>query len=153
MSLRINPEHDNTIQSYTNEWLTEGGNYNTLKMGACLFWTIWKTRNNITFDKENTIKVNFDGAAGDRGHGCGVIARDYKATIQGCQIKELNYMTAVEAKAQGTLLAVELAVNRGFKDVIIEGDSLIIIDCLRFKHYQQPWRVKNIIGRIKDPKS
>ncbi|XP_026451756.1 uncharacterized protein LOC113352102 [Papaver somniferum] len=174
LNFRIHPESNGTIQDYIVRWINEGGDYSRLKMGACMLWAIWKTRNRVIFEKaefnitaiikealvwskeswepppRNKIKVNFDGAAGDRGYACSAIARNWEAEFKGCQNKELTYMSAMEAEANGALLAVELAASRGYKEVITEGDSLIVINSLKYKNYQHSWRIQNIISKIQD---
>ncbi|XP_026445581.1 uncharacterized protein LOC113346235 [Papaver somniferum] len=51
MSLRINDNNGNTVQDYIARWLDRGGELVEFKMGPSLFWAIWKTRNNIIFNK------------------------------------------------------------------------------------------------------
>ncbi|XP_026450752.1 uncharacterized protein LOC113350860 [Papaver somniferum] len=147
-------------------------------MGAFLWWPIWKNRNAVVFNRDNTkinviiqeamkwfnmencaedletmpdeidmlenqdhiwkppdgqkMKINFNGAAGPRGFSCGAVARDCNARFQGCQNKILTHCTAVEAKGKEALLAVELARKKGVRDIILEGDSPIVINALKY---------------------
>lgn len=50
MNLRVNTTNGDTIQKFISNWLCEGGDHSKLKIGACLFWAIWKSRNNIIFN-------------------------------------------------------------------------------------------------------
>ncbi|XP_026383941.1 uncharacterized protein LOC113279460 [Papaver somniferum] len=195
MSLRINNAH-NTVEEYINLRMEAKDKYASLKMGACVFWAIWKAGNSVVFDKGsfiiqaviqeamywynldtkpyatstlptesdildshndqwipphiNTIKINFDGAAGPKGFACSAVARDSTSSFQGCQTKTFQYNSAVEAETNGSLLALELARNRDFKDIILEGDSLIIINSLRYSSFQTHWKIRNTLSRLKD---
>ncbi|XP_026458742.1 uncharacterized protein LOC113359296 [Papaver somniferum] len=100
--------------------------------------------------KSIKVKINFDGVAGPRGFACGVVARDSEAKFQGCKNKSLTHCKAVEAEGQGTMTAVELARRKGFRDIILEGDSLIVINAFRYTHYKPNWRIQNMINRIKE---
>lgn len=50
MSLIVNNDH-NTVEEYINLWMKDEDNYASLKMGACVFWAIWKARNSVVFNK------------------------------------------------------------------------------------------------------
>ncbi|XP_026385187.1 uncharacterized protein LOC113280823 [Papaver somniferum] len=56
LTLRIDASLNLSVHHYIKSWLLEGGNYSKLKMGICLFWSIWKTRNNIVFN-EGTVHI------------------------------------------------------------------------------------------------
>ncbi|XP_026443638.1 uncharacterized protein LOC113343723 [Papaver somniferum] len=98
----------------------------------------------------NTIKINFDGAAGVKGYACSAVAGDNKAKFQGYQSRDLNFTTAVEAEAFGALLGIELDIRHGWRNVVLEGDALNIINTLKYKHLPFPWRIQYIISRIRD---
>ncbi|XP_026459230.1 uncharacterized protein LOC113359875 [Papaver somniferum] len=185
-----------TIQNHVTQWLAEGGDYTKLKMGACVWWAVWKARNAVIFNRsklniqyvlkealywdnmETTaedmdnmltetdimesqknnweppevekIKINFDGAAGPRGFACGAVARDSKSSFQGCKNQSLNYCKAVEAEGKGALLEVDLARRKGFRDIILEGDSITVINALKYAHYKPNWRIQSTIDIIRD---
>lgn len=69
--------------------------------------------------------------------------------MQGCH-KVIEYCSAIEAEAYSAELAVKLGLTKGFRDIILEGDSLNVINALRFKHFNPSWRIKNSISRIKE---
>ncbi|XP_026399212.1 uncharacterized protein LOC113295069 [Papaver somniferum] len=96
------------------------------------------------------MKINFDGAAGPKGFACGAVARDCNARFKGCQNKILIHCKAVETVGNGALLAVEMARRKGFKEIIVEGDSLIVINALKYAHYKPDWRLQNIINKIRE---
>ncbi|XP_026416512.1 uncharacterized protein LOC113311945 [Papaver somniferum] len=165
LSLRIGECPNLSVKDIIFMWLEEGGDYAKLGMGLCVLWAIWKGRNDVVFNKKKfnirekdyweppegeKIKINFDGAAGPKGFACGVIAREKRAKVQGCQNKIIDYCTAVEAEAYSAGLAVELGINKGFRDIILEGDSLNVINALRYKHYNSSWRIQNTISSIRD---
>lgn len=184
-----------TVAHYIKTWLLEGGDLAKFKLGACLFWVIWKTRNEVIFNKgkiqlekmlqetaywhslynpdmDNSIlpteqdildsaavvwspppqpkmKINFDGAAGPKGYACAAVARNAQSGVDGCQAKVLDFISPVEAEAYGVLLSIELAVSKGFKQIIVEGDSLTVINALRYHNSPTPWRIQNTISRAK----
>ncbi|XP_026410366.1 uncharacterized protein LOC113305559 [Papaver somniferum] len=196
MSLRTSMNPSITVKDYLASWLNEGGEYMKFKMGTCLYWDLWKARNNIIFNggkfsiqgtlkeamywynmqlstdvyeviptekdilqdekdlweppPDNKVKINFDGAAGSKGYACSAVARDNTANFKGGPNKVLNFISAVEAETHGAHLAVDLDICKGLNDVIIDEDSLIIMNSLRYRHYQYPWRIQNYISRIKD---
>ncbi|XP_026459389.1 uncharacterized protein LOC113360053 [Papaver somniferum] len=96
------------------------------------------------------IKINFDGAAGEKDFACGAVVRDKEAKVHGCQNKTITYYIAVEAEAPSALLAVELATRKEFRDTVLEGDSLTVINAQKYKHYKPSWRIQNTISRIRD---
>ncbi|KAI3877168.1 hypothetical protein MKW92_051123 [Papaver armeniacum] len=54
LSFRTDERMNLSVHDYIKSWLLEGGesgDYSKLKLGACLLWVIWKTRNNILFNK------------------------------------------------------------------------------------------------------
>ncbi|XP_026454732.1 uncharacterized protein LOC113355956 [Papaver somniferum] len=196
LSLRVGEQPSMTIQNHVTQWLDEGGDYTKLKMGACVWWAVWKARNVVIFNRaklniqsvlkealywanmETTaedmnnmltetdimesqknnweppevekIKINFDGAAGPRGFACGAVARDSKSSFQGCKNQSLNYCKAVEAEGKRALLAVDLARRKGFRDIILERDSITVINALKYAHYKPNWRIQSTIDRIRD---
>ncbi|XP_026451320.1 uncharacterized protein LOC113351577 [Papaver somniferum] len=98
----------------------------------------------------NRVKLNFDGAAGTKGYASSAVARDSEPGFKGCQSKVFSFTSAVEVEAHGANLAVNLAIRKGLKDIIIERDSLIVINSFKYMHYQYPWRIHNSITRIRD---
>lgn len=56
------------------------------------------------------------------------MARDGKAGYQGGQTNIFNYIMAIEAEAHRAALALELAKTKGFRYIVLEGDSLTIIN-------------------------
>lgn len=153
-------------------------------------WVIWKTRNDVIFnkgkiqlekmlqdvaywytlnscelntstllteqDKLNYVdcvwvppsplkrKINFDGAAGSKGYACAAVSRKSQSEVDGCLTRVLDISSPVEAQTQGALLNVELAISMGLHHIIVEGDSM------RYRHSPTPWRIKNIISRVKE---
>lgn len=70
--------------------------------------------------------------------------------FQGCNTRVLNFSTVVEAGAYGALLATDLAVNKGWKEIKIEGDALTIINSLKYKHLPSPWRIQYTVNMIRE---
>ncbi|XP_026396103.1 uncharacterized protein LOC113290733 [Papaver somniferum] len=177
MNLRLDENLNLSVLHYIKSWLLEGGDHSKLKLGACLFWTLWKTRNNIIFNK-GSIKLQTMLQEGLFWFSQDILVQDVTAIptgqdllssattvwsppppvkfkinfdgASGCQSKILEFLSPVEAEAYGALEGVDLARSKGFNDIIIEGDSLIVINALRYNISPVPWRIKNTIGRIKD---
>ncbi|XP_026425712.1 uncharacterized protein LOC113321947 isoform X2 [Papaver somniferum] len=59
LSLRIGKCPNQSVKDIIIQWMEEGGDYAKLKMGMCVFWTIWKGRNGVVFNKKkfNIIEV------------------------------------------------------------------------------------------------
>lgn len=72
------------------------------------------------------------------------------AGFQGCQTRVLNFSAAAEADAYGALLGAELALSKGCRDIVIEGDALNIINALKYRHLPFPWSIQYTVSRIRD---
>lgn len=64
--------------------------------------------------------------------------------------KTFDFSTPVEAEAYGALLGMELAIIKGQRDIALEGDSIIVINSLKYNNAPASWRIQNTITRIKD---
>ncbi|XP_026449631.1 uncharacterized protein LOC113349803 [Papaver somniferum] len=96
------------------------------------------------------IKINLDVTVGSKGCGCAAVARDSNSDYQGGKSKELEFNSPSEAEANGALIVIGLAISKGFRNIILEGDSLTVINSLRYKNSDPPWRIRNKINNIGD---
>ncbi|KAL3846296.1 hypothetical protein ACJIZ3_003699 [Penstemon smallii] len=80
----------------------------------------------------NVIKLNFDGALADGRSGLGVVARNHEGECLDWRSLRINRKLPVEvAEASAAIKALELAIMKGWKHVILEGDCKVVIDRVR----------------------
>ncbi|XP_026459474.1 uncharacterized protein LOC113360149 [Papaver somniferum] len=89
---------------------------------------------------ENRIKINFDGAAGPKGYACGAVTRDNVDAFHRSVNRYFTYCTAVEPETY--MLAVELAKRKAFRNIVIQGDSLVDINALKHRQYKPNWCIQ-----------
>lgn len=64
--------------------------------------------------------------------GCGIIVRDYKGFVIAAQSKRLNALQElVIAEAMAALVVVEFSRDLGIHSIILEGDSLLVVQAIR----------------------
>jgi hypothetical protein len=83
-----------------------------------------------------TTKINWDAAfnLSNKRMGIGVVARDSLGRVVAAKAKVFPYIAdPATGEALGARLAVSLGCELGFTDVILEGDSLVVIGALK-KH-------------------
>ncbi|XP_026420750.1 uncharacterized protein LOC113316815 [Papaver somniferum] len=149
--LRIDASLNLSVHHYIKSWLLEGGDYSKLKMGICLFWSIWKTMNNIVFNKGTVHIQKMLQEAYYWFHRDTNIQDDTTLPSEQDLLDSAETVcTPVEAEAHGALVGIELAISKAMRHIIIEGDSLTVINSLRYNNFPVPWRIKNTIGKIKD---
>jgi ribonuclease HI len=81
----------------------------------------------------NKIKINWDAAlnAKERRIGLGIIARDSRGNFLAARSKTLEYSADPStAKALAALHAVLFSKERGYGNVIFEGDALQIVNAI-----------------------
>ncbi|KAH9293663.1 hypothetical protein KI387_041132, partial [Taxus chinensis] len=101
--------------------------------------------------EENVVKLNFDGASkGNLGlAGGGGILRNNEGDWLFVYVGPLGWQTNNMAEARALLWGVLLAKEKGFKDIQIEGDSLIIINALN-NQGSINWPLRNILNDVKE---
>lgn len=92
----------------------------------------------------NWTKCNTDGAAkGSPGPaGCGGIFRDHRATFMGCFAANLGSSSALHAELLGAMMAIELAYDKGWHNLWLECDSLLVLSAFH-SFGIVPWRLRN----------
>jgi len=75
----------------------------------------------------NCIKCNADGASNNIASSCGGIFRNHEAIFLACFAENLGGGTAFHAEMSAVMRAVELANQRGWRNLWIETDSSLVI--------------------------
>ncbi|KAL5576910.1 hypothetical protein UlMin_018609 [Ulmus minor] len=96
---------------------------------------------------EGWVKVNFDAAVSPSCSMATMVARDYDGAVLAWNTKLLSPSTALMAKANACLMAVELAIARGWKFCIFEGDAKVVIDACIFSN-TIPWEISHLVVDI-----
>ncbi|OVA19136.1 Reverse transcriptase zinc-binding domain [Macleaya cordata] len=100
-----------------------------------------------------SIKVNFDGATKDNTIAAGIVIRNSEGSVLACQnFYDGNHMgedKALEAEARACLKGIELAKYLSSNSIILEGDSLILVNILSDDSATIPWRIRSIISDCK----
>ncbi|KAF1884641.1 hypothetical protein Lal_00028523 [Lupinus albus] len=90
------------------------------------------------------IQINTDGVAhgspGFAGGGC--IYRDSKGDYMGGFTAFFGVRDSLFAKLQATIMAVEIAQQKGWRDIWFECDSVMVVDIFNGK-WSIPWRLAN----------
>ena len=139
-NINENPDYNNTLLKETDNFI----------------WNMNNKNKNITGNIEEYILM-FDGASrGNPGlSGCGFVIYDSKNTVIYKGSKFLNVQTNNYAEYMGLITGLEVCLKLGIKNLIVKGDSLLIIkqmkglynvnsDNLKNLHEQAKLLVKNI---------
>ena len=81
-------------------------------------------------------KINFDGAtfAGEKCSGLGVMVRDKKRLVIAAMATRVpQLLQAIEIEALAANKALEFAQEMGLSDVVLEGDSSLVMAALNYK--------------------
>ncbi|XP_004308642.1 PREDICTED: putative ribonuclease H protein At1g65750-like [Fragaria vesca subsp. vesca] len=95
-----------------------------------------------------TVKINFDGSVSSNSAASGAIIRDSKGNPILASTRNLGSTSVPVAEAtalRDSLLSVK---EKGFIDVVVEGDSKLVIDVMTQK-INPPWRIHQIVDDIR----
>ena len=87
------------------------------------------------------VKLNFDAAIGEEGACIAVVCRDHKAKVLFVWTDLIDSTDPLLAEARAALLAIQKILEAGFSSIILEGDSLLVIQAIQ--------SIPNIIFYIK----
>ncbi|XP_026416525.1 uncharacterized protein LOC113311958 [Papaver somniferum] len=87
------------------------------------------------------IKINVDASWKNGVYACAAIARDHMNVCRGAGTRIGMCEVPVFAEADGFLLAAELTIWLNLQEIIIEGDSQIVVKSLTDANYRVPWRI------------
>ncbi|KAL5545478.1 hypothetical protein UlMin_005165 [Ulmus minor] len=94
------------------------------------------------------IKVNFDAFVFDIGSIVVAVARDSSGVVVGWDATALSTMLLVEAEARACLLAVKLAVTKGWRCCEFEGDAKVVVEACSRDIGDIPWQVELMVKDI-----
>ena len=89
-----------------------------------------------TAPSPNTYKINYDGAisSADNKSGIGVVVRDCRGEVIASLVQQLDQaFQPMEVVAMAACRAVEFGSELGLHNVIVKGDSELIVKALRYK--------------------
>ncbi|OVA02056.1 Reverse transcriptase zinc-binding domain [Macleaya cordata] len=195
--LNLRVRTTDSIPSVIARWIKDHDGERKFCLGACLFWSIWKSRNKVVFEKSdfavdnmveaamknfhnffrptrdgedpstlpspnrtlglicwsppptNCIKINVDGATCHLSSAAAAVARDSEGSFLGCGSDILNQSIPIVVEAHAIFIGIQLALKINSSACIIEGDASMVIDILKGEEVNTPWRIKNIMSKIK----
>ncbi|KAB1222926.1 hypothetical protein CJ030_MR2G019445 [Morella rubra] len=78
----------------------------------------------------------------------GAIARDSQGKIQRDVTKPIKTVGPLEGEAKAAKLGLELAVTRGFREVILEGDSELVVKSINCWPQSSEWRIHSTVKEM-----
>tara|TARA_B100000902_G_scaffold376892_1_gene408552 strand:+ start:1192 stop:2271 length:1080 start_codon:yes stop_codon:yes gene_type:complete len=141
----IKVENKLILDGNTN--ITEKSEYNILIKETHNF--IFKKKQNNTIEQ---YIIMFDGASrGNPGlSGCGFVIYDSKNSVIYKGSKFLDIQTNNYAEYMGLIIGLETAFNLGIKNLIVKGDSLLIIQQMKGLYNVNSDNLKNIHMKAKE---
>ena len=96
------------------------------------------------------VKLNFDGSKLRNGQSSfGFVIRDVAGEVISAVAQSLgSSISILQAEAWGLQAGVRAAVGLGIKNIIIEGDNLVVINSIK-NSWSVPWEIANLIADIK----
>uniref|UniRef100_A0A2N9HPK1 Reverse transcriptase domain-containing protein n=1 Tax=Fagus sylvatica TaxID=28930 RepID=A0A2N9HPK1_FAGSY len=95
-----------------------------------------------------SIKINFDAAMGVERVGLAAVCRDHKAKVLFIWSAVHDLIDPLLAEAKAALLAVNKAFEAGFQSIVLEGDSLLVIQAIQNLPSTQIWTIDSVIFDI-----
>lgn len=90
------------------------------------------------------VKVNCDGSVKDKEGASGYVIRNHYGKIVGAGARYLGHTSILLAEATGLRDGVKRAVDMGYRNLEIEGDSTVVIQAL-WEETEKPWKIDNLI--------
>lgn len=80
------------------------------------------------------------------------IIRDFRGVILGAKVKKIDVVDPLEgeAEAKAAKLGLELVHFQGFREVILEEDSELVIKAIRNWPQISEWRILSLVQEIHD---
>ncbi|XP_060203034.1 uncharacterized protein LOC132631475 [Lycium barbarum] len=156
------PREHNTLRTLLMKWWSvkaENGLHKDLLkvIPVVIFWEIWKSRCSNRYGKSKIskarviyqIKLNTDGSHNcEDDIGAGGIVRDSNGNLIMAFAKSLGKGSSNLAEAKVALYGMKWCISNGFRNIILESDSLIIINMLEGK-INIAWELQDSIDTIK----
>lgn len=95
----------------------------------------------------NFLKINFDGAwqLNSFKAGLGVIVRNEEGLFCGGLATPFHCSAALVAEAAAGLCAIKFAISRGYRKIILETDSKVLVEGIRGASNNGLWAVKPLL--------
>lgn len=65
--------------------------------------------------------------------------------VLGAKAKRIDAVDSLEGEAVATKLGLELMLSQGFRKVLLEGDSEIVIKAIRCWPHISEWRIHSLV--------
>ncbi|XP_021740114.1 uncharacterized protein LOC110706504 [Chenopodium quinoa] len=95
----------------------------------------------------NFYKLNFDGSVLNKSATTGILIRDSSGAILGARAFNLGTTKVFITEAMAIHKGILLALEREIKNIIIEGDNLLVINSVN-GIWSTPWQIDHIIQDI-----
>ena len=95
-----------------------------------------------------SIKINFDAAVGVERVGLAAVCKDHRARVLFIWITMHDLTDPLLAEAKAALLAVRKAFEAGSHSIVLEGDSLLVIQAIQNLPLAQLWTIDSVIFDI-----
>ncbi|XP_007217546.1 uncharacterized protein LOC18781745 [Prunus persica] len=94
------------------------------------------------------ITVNFDGSVHDNMAATSFVIRDWNGNVRLARAKNLGQVLINVAECLAIRDGLAHAINNGWRKVLIEGDSKLVIDCINNK-VSVPWSIRLLVQDIR----
>lgn len=94
------------------------------------------------------IKINVDAAIRQDFLAIAAICRDSSGQVVHAAVRRVACSESTERKAEALKLGIGEALKKGFTSVILEGDSLSVMEAVKAFPLKVDWHVHNIIQEI-----
>ncbi|KAL0013718.1 hypothetical protein SO802_000787 [Lithocarpus litseifolius] len=96
----------------------------------------------------NWIKLTFDAAIREGKTSVAVVGRDQEGNLVAAWAEQRCPGSPLFGEANAALLAIQRAVEAGFKNVVIKGDALNVIEPLKNQLTVPHWSIKTVVEDI-----
>lgn len=76
------------------------------------------------------------------------LIRDHQGEVKGSTFVKIEAVLPLEGEATAAKLGVEFATQMGFRDIILEGDSALLIMAIQKWPQRTDWRIHSTISEI-----
>lgn len=97
---------------------------------------------------EGWVKLNFDGSIRNNSAASGFVIRNSKGHVLLAGAKNIGDNTISVAKCMALRDGLAYAIHRGWRNILVEGDSKLIIECAN-QAADPPWSICTLMKDIK----
>ncbi|KAB1224236.1 hypothetical protein CJ030_MR2G005731 [Morella rubra] len=103
----------------------------------CDYWHAWQQKNSLLQGKyvwkappNGKVKVNVDVAIRDQFAVIAALIRDSNGVVKGSKFEKIEAVQPLEGEVAAAKLGIDFAMQMRFWDIILEGDSAIVIKAI-----------------------